>query len=284
MIIGSHLSTAGGLHNALLAADDYGFRALALFVSQPRQWKLPPLTPENVELFLKTRKQGQVEVIVAHASYLLNLAGDDAVRDKSIAALSGELDRCATLGIEYLVLHPGSHEDEDIGCERIIAGLDAAMQVLPRKSVVLLIEGTAGQGKNLGHRFEHLGRILKGVKKSSRYGICLDTCHLFAAGYEVRTPDGWNQTMAEFDQHVGLANLKAIHCNDSLKPFGSRVDRHEHISQGMIGRQGFANVVNDERLRQLPFILETPKGTRESDGKDWDKINVATLKKLIRKS
>lgn len=282
MLIGSHVSTAGGIITGLETADALKFNALALFVCSPRQWKLPPLPDDAIKAFRARRKESGVDVIVAHASYLLNLAGEKEIRDKSIKALGDELERCGKLDIEYLVLHPGSNPDLDLGIERIVDGLDQVMTSVKKKKTVLLVEGMAGQGNTIGHRFDHLARILKGVKQRSRYGVCLDTCHLYAAGYDISTPKGWKKTIAEFDKVVGLKHLRAMHCNDSQRELDSRVDRHAHIGQGELGKQAFKHVIQDKRLADVPFILETPKGEREKDGKDWDVINSQILKRFAK--
>jgi len=283
MLLGAHLSTAGGLHNALQSARAYGFNVVALFVRSPRQWKAAPLSNDAVAVFKKTRKQCGIQTVVAHANYLFNLAGDSAIRAKSVEGLADELGRCAALGIEYLVLHPGSYPDTAKGIERIAEGLEEAMAAVPRKRVKLLVEGTAGQGSTIGYRFEHLTQILERVANPARYGVCLDTCHLFAAGYDIRSPAAWEKTMDAFDRVVGLNRLQAFHCNDSLKPFGSRRDRHAHIGEGELGRAAFGNVVNDPRLASVPLILETPKGKREKDGRDWDEVNAAALRDLAKR-
>ena len=282
MLIGSHVSTAGGLHVGIETADKLGFNALALFVSIPRQWKLPALSDDSIKAFRARRAESGVEVIVAHASYLLNMAGEKEVRDKAIKALGDELRRCVALGIECLVLHPGSCPDLDLGIERITQGLNQVMAPLARKKVTLLLEGMAGQGNTIGHRFEHLARILKGVKHRSRYGVCLDTCHLYAAGYDISTSKGWKDTMREFDRVVGIQHLRAMHCNDSQRELGSCVDRHAHIGQGELGKQAFRHVIQDKRLAGVPCILETPKGEREKDGKDWDVVNSQILKSFAK--
>jgi deoxyribonuclease-4 len=282
MLLGSHLSTSGGLHKALEDARKYGFRATALFVRSPRQWSAPPLTDEAIAEFKQVRKDSGVEIVVAHASYLINLAGEPPQRKNGLAAVREDLVRCAALGIEHLVLHPGSCPDLDEGLRRIVDGLDQAMETVGKKRVKLLLEVTAGQGNCIGHRFEHLAELLSRVRRKARYGICLDTAHMFAAGYDVRKPMAWRETMEAFESIVGLENLHAMHVNDSKKPLGSRVDRHEHIGEGEIGLAGFRNLVNDPRFEDIPLILETPKGSRESDGKDWDEVNAEVLRSLIR--
>jgi len=282
MLLGSHLSTSGGLHNALKDAGEYGFHATALFVRSPRQWSAPPLTREAIAEFKRARKESGVEVVVAHASYLINLAGEPPQRKNGLGAVQEDLARCAALGIEHLVLHPGSCPDLEEGIRRIADGLDEAMETVANKRVKLLLEVTAGQGKCIGHRFEHLAELLSRVKRKSRYGICLDTAHMFAAGYDLRKPKAWEETMNAFESIVGLKNLQAMHVNDSKKPLGSRVDRHENIGEGEIGLAGFKNLVNDSRFENIPLIMETPKGNRTSDGRDWDEVNAEVLQSLVR--
>jgi deoxyribonuclease-4 len=284
MILGSHLSIAGGLHRALEAAEGYGFEAVALFLRNQQQWKAPELTDQAVRTFKRIRKRVGIAPVVAHGSYLLNLAGRDEVREKSILALAEDLRRAGRLGVEYFVIHPGSNPDTEAGIERIIDGLDAAMHGLRHRHPVLLLETTAGQGNCVGHRFEHLAAVLSGVRRRDRYGVCFDTAHVFAAGYDLRTAKACRATLAEFDAVVGLERLRAIHCNDSKRALGARVDRHEHIGMGEIGLGGFRSLVNDARLADVPFILETPKGTRESDNADWDDVNAATLRQLVRRT
>jgi deoxyribonuclease-4 len=281
MLLGSHLSTAGGLHHALEKAHGYGFKAVALFVRSPRQWEAPPLTPEAIATFRATRRKCGIKKVVAHAGYLINLAGDAVQQRKGKKALREELSRCDALGIEYLVLHPGSWPRLAVGVRRIARNLDEIMASLPDLRTKLLLEGTAGQGNCIGHRFEHLAELLSAVDQPRRYGICLDTAHLLAAGYDLRTAETWAETMGEFDRIVGLKRLLAVHCNDSRKPLGARVDRHAHIGLGEIGLEGFRAIVNDRRLAPLPFIMETPKGTREADGRDWDEINAEQLLALM---
>jgi len=282
MLLGSHLSTSGGLHKALEDARDYGFRATALFVRSPRQWSAPPLAPEAIAEFKRVRKKSGVEVVVAHASYLINLAGEPPQRKNGLAAVREDLVRCASLGIEHLVLHPGSCPDLEVGLDRIVDGLDEAMEAVSTRRVKLLLEVTAGQGNCIGHRFEHLAELLSRVRRKSRYGICLDTAHMFAAGYDLRKPKAWQDTMEAFETIVGFKNLKAMHVNDSKKPLGSRVDRHENIGEGEIGLPGFRNLVNDPRFENIPLILETPKGIRDSDGRDLDEVNAEILESLVR--
>lgn len=303
MLLGSHLSIAGGLDRAPEAAGRYGFSTVALFVRNPRQWRVPPLGDEAVPRFIRARREAGVRSVVAHASYLLNLSAAAKVRGLSIRALAGELARCGRLGIEFLVLHPGSHPDEREGVELVAAGVDEAVALAdealaartdragvgavrpgeedPSAAPTLLLETTAGQGSSIGCRFEHLAGILARLGDEARVGICLNTCHVFAAGYDIRTPAAYHRTMEELDRLVGLDRVRAVHLNDSVGRLGVRVDRHAHIGFGRIGRAGFANIVRDPRLTDVPLILETPKGT-DARGRDWDRHNADTLLALAR--
>ena len=284
MLIGSHLSIAGGLHKALEKADSYGFPCAAMFVRNQVQWRASRLSAQAIEKFTATREQLNIGPLVAHSSYLINLAGLADIRRKSIAGLKEDYRRCSLLGIEYLVFHPGARKNTDKGIDLIAAALNriAANCAVGGEYPQILLETTAGQGNGIGHTFEQIGAILAQLDEPSRFGVCMDTCHIFAAGYDIRTPATYKKTMAEFDGAIGLHRLKAIHINDSRRPLGSRVDRHAHIGRGEIGTAAFGNFVNDKRLASVPMILETPKGLDEK-GRDWDQINAAILRKLIRK-
>jgi deoxyribonuclease-4 len=284
MLLGSHLSISGGLHKALLAAQAYGFQALAMFLRNQVQWRAKALDDAAVAKFRETRQQTDIRAIVAHASYLVNLAGKSEVRDKSIPALIEDFTRCRTLGVEHLVFHPGSNPDLEAGQKLITDALNEIVAAVEPAGAGetqsrILLETTAGQGNCIGYRFEHLAAILDGLEQPERFGVCLDTCHIFAAGYDIRTPETYAATMQEFDDIIGMDKLLAIHLNDSKKDFGTRVDRHEHIGEGFIGRDAFANVVNDSRLAETPCILETPKGLDEK-GRQWDTINAETVASL----
>ena len=281
MILGSHLSIAGGLHKALEKAAGYGFGAVALFVRNQVQWREPSLSDAKVLKFRKKRVELGIGPVIAHASYLVNLAGRKEIRDKSLTAMAADLDRCNRLGIDALVFHPGSNPDTAEGIRLIAEGLDEILTAVPAGPTTILLEGTAGQGNSVGCRFEHLAAILDRCKGRDRLGVCLDTCHLFAAGYDIRSADAYAATMDEFDRIVGLDTLRAIHLNDSKKPLGSRVDRHAHIGLGEIGADGFSQLVNDVRLAKIPMILETPKDVDEQTGRDWDEINFETLCNLL---
>jgi len=279
MLLGSHLSIAGGLHHALIAAERHGFGTVAMFVRNQLQWRVPRLSEAAVAGFRRVRRRLGIGPIVAHGSYLVNLAGDGIVRRKSIAATRADLDRCGRLGIEYLVIHPGSHADADEGVRRIADALNDVFAACRFRRPKVLLETTAGAGHCLGDTFEQLAAILARVRRPRRVGVCLDTCHVFAAGYDLRTPQAYRRTLGRFDRVIGLGRLGAIHLNDSPKPLGSRRDRHEHIGRGRIGRAGFAHIVRDRRLAGVPMILETPKGL-DARGRDWDEINARTLRRL----
>jgi deoxyribonuclease IV len=279
MLLGSHLSVAGGLHNALLAARKYRFDTVALFVRNQRQWACPALAEEEVERFRTLRKELGISPVIAHGSYLMNLCGAEAIRAKSIAALVEDVGRCRRLGIDLLVLHPGSNQDRPNGVRLIAEGLNRALDDAPEQGPVILLETTAGAGRTLGGRFEDLAEILALVDRPERFGVCLDTCHVLAAGYDLRAPEAYAATIGRFDAVIGLPRLKAIHLNDSLGDLGSRLDRHAHIGKGKIGRAGFANLLRDGRLARVPLILETPKG-RDSRGRDLDRVNARAVRNL----
>ena len=281
MLLGSHLSIAGGIHNALIVAHRYGFDTVAVFVRNQRQWRTPPLTRRAAETFRRTRKKLRIGPVVAHGSYLINLAGSREVRGKSILAMREELNRCGRLGVQYLVIHPGSNEDPKAGIRLIADALNRVMDGCPHRRPKILLETTSGAGNSIGRSFRELAEILALLRRPRRFGVCLDTCHVFAAGYDVRTAIGYQHTMKELDRFIGLDRLRAIHLNDSLKGLGSRIDRHAHIGRGRIGLAGFANFVNDPRLSQVPMILETPKG-KDDSGRDWDQINAEAIRSLVR--
>ena len=281
MLLGSHLSIQGGLHRALIAAGSYGFATVGLFVRNQLQWRAPPLTDEAVAEFRRTRRRLGIAPVVAHGSYLVNLAGRYAVRRKSIAATVGDLDRCGRLGIEYLVLHPGSRPDADDGIRLIAEALDEVFARLPHRRPKVLLETTAGAGNCIGATFEQLAAVGSRLHRPRRVGVCLDTCHVFGAGYDLRTPAALGRTLEQFDRTIGLESLLAVHLNDPKAALGSRRDRHEHVGRGHIGEAGFEAIVNDPRLARLPMILETPKGTDDA-GRDWDEVNAETLRRLCR--
>jgi len=277
------MSIAGGLHNALLAAEAHGCSTVQIFTRNASQWKPRPLSDEDVALFRQTLRKTRLRYPTAHDSYLINLASpDEALYQKSIDAFVIELERAERLGLSYLVTHPGAHlgSGEEAGLVRASQALDEVHRRCPGFKVRTLLETTAGQGTALGHRFEHLARILELVGEPRRLGVCLDTCHVFAAGYALAPAREYQATMREFGRVIGFSWLRAFHINDSGKPFGSRVDRHAHIGRGQLGLEPFRLLVNDPRFRSRPMILETAK----EDGicKDMDRVNLATLRGLVR--
>jgi deoxyribonuclease-4 len=276
------MSAAGGPHNALIAAAALGMEACQLFTKNNKQWKAAPLAEEVIRQFAQTAKRVGLRSIIAHASYLLNLATtNEELWVKSTAALVDELHRADQLGLDYLVVHPGAacDENEKVALARVAAAVDTALGELPKAKTKLLLETTAGQGRCVGHLFRHLGTILKKAKRGKKVGVCLDTCHIFAAGYALAPESDYRQTMQEFDNEIGLDRLHVIHVNDSVKGLGCRVDRHAHVGHGSIGIEGFCNIVKDPRFQELPFILETPKGLSDTK-EEWDAINLRALRAL----
>ncbi len=281
MIIGCHLSIAGGVHKALEAAGELGIAAVAMFVRNQRQWKAAPLSPEAITLFKQARKEFGIRRIVAHGSYLINLAGEDAVRANSKAALLDEVGRCQQLGIDAYVFHPGSTGlmDQDQGPARVAEALNELSDKMQQMDVKVLLETTAAAGNMLGGTFENLAAMLGLIERKERFGVCLDTCHVFAAGYDIRTAETYADTMAQLDRVVGLDKLLAVHANDSKGYLGSCLDRHEHIGQGLIGTEAFRLLLADARLKDIPLLLETPKD-EELGHLEMDKMNIATLRRL----
>lgn len=281
LLLGAHMSISGGLQNAIISGSSIGCTTIQLFTKSNRQWNAQPLTQEQIELFKETYKKYTVDPIVAHATYLINIASPDPkVMHASMKALAFELERCASLGIPYLVLHPGSYTsgDRQEGLQRIVNNLDEILEKTPQITMVLL-ETMAGQGSVLCSTFEDIAYILAHSKHKKRLGVCADTCHLFVAGYDLRTPVTYNQTWDQFDTIIGLEHLKVIHVNDSKKGLSSRVDRHEHIGKGELGLETFRLLFNDERFFDIPKILETPKVTEEPFTED--KMNMATIYTLL---
>lgn len=257
------MSIAGGVWNALRAGESVGCEAVQVFTKSSRQWASAPLKEEDVREFRDAWEAGPIHTVIAHDSYLLNLgAPDQELRKKSVAAFVDEMERCEALAIPWLVAHPGAHtgQGEEAGLRTIARSLDAVHRRCQGYRVQVALEITAGQGTNLGHRFEHIRRIMDGVKASERLRVCFDTEHAFAAGYDIRTREGYERTFEEFDEKVGLSLIAAFHLNDSKKELNCRVDRHEIIGKGHIGLEAFRLLVNDRRFFGLPMCLETPKG------------------------
>jgi deoxyribonuclease-4 len=260
-LFGAHLSIAGGHHRALLAAQEHGSATVQLFTKQPSQWAAAPISDEQVRTFRDTLEQTGLRQVMAHDSYLINLASPDAaLYRRSLDAFVEEMGRAEALGVSYLVMHPGAHMDggEEAGLVRVAQALNEAHERCEGYHLRVLLETTAGQGSTLGYRFEHLAAILDRVALPDRLGVCLDTCHVFAAGYQLAPEEQYKATMKEFDRIVGLERLAAFHVNDSLKPLGSRVDRHAHIGKGELGLEPFRLLVNDPRFRDHPMVVETP--------------------------
>jgi deoxyribonuclease-4 len=278
--LGAHVSAAGGLEHAPGRARLITAVNLQLFTKQPTRWAEPTLARERVRAFRKARTAAGIRCAVAHDSYLINLASPkEELWERSIAAFLDEMDRCERLGLSHLVTHPGAHvgAGEAWGIDRIAAALKRILEKTASYRVKIALETTAGQGSTLGHRFQHLRDILAGCGSPEQIVVCMDTCHVFAAGYDIRTEEGYDSVMAEFDQIVGLERLEVLHFNDSKRAFGSRVDRHEHIGQGHIGKAGFRWFLNDPRLGQVPKLLETPK---ENQG-EADRRNLKVLRSLL---
>lgn len=280
-LLGAHESVSGGLHLAFARIGSVGGEALQIFTRNQRQWRSPPLTREEIDLFRAHWQDHPGMPVAAHASYLINLgSGEPEQADKSVQSFAAELERCDLLGIPAVVIHPGSHGGDGVeaGLARVAGNLDKAFAAAGRKSSVrVLLETTAGQGTGLGASFAELAWIIANSKSADRLGVCLDTCHIFAAGYDLRTPAAYDATMAEFDRTVGLARLGFVHLNDSKKEVGCRVDRHEHIGKGRIGLEGFRLLLNDPRFADLPMTLETPKGDDLAEDRD----NLHILRSLL---
>lgn len=287
MRLGAHMSAAGGLHEAYKRGQDAGCDSMLVFTKSNRQWNAKPISDEDVAKYQQAAAEySHIYPVAVHASYLINIASSDpALWEKSYLALKDEVDRAAAFGIPLLTFHPGSYmdADEQAGIAHIARAL-SRLVTEASPNVTVCLETMAGQGTNLGRTFDHLAAMLDGAGRSPQLGVCFDTCHVFAAGYDIRTPEAYAQTMAEFDRAIGLEWIKCFHLNDSQHELGSRKDRHAHIGDGFIGHEGFANFVNDARWRDHPGHLETPKTEKDADGRDidMDVENLSRLRRLIR--
>ena len=286
--LGAHMSIAGGLPLALDRAHAADCETLQIFTKSARQWRPNALPAKEITAFKRRANDLNIWPIVAHASYLINIASPDPeLRQRSLQALTVEMDRAEALGLLGLVLHPGSFTTgtEAGGLKLVSEAITKLMADRPTGKAMLLLEHTAGQGTNLGHRFEHLSTIIEGAKESSLLGVCLDTCHLLAAGYDISTEEGYDSTFKQFENTIGWSRLKVLHMNDSKHPAGSRRDRHDHIGKGFVGLEAFGRLLRDPRLDGLPMILETPKSTEKSTDPNTvdsdDKRNLQALKKLL---
>lgn len=295
-MFGSHLSIAGGLYRALLSAEEFGFETVQVFTANPRSfhnvpvqgvtknpqpWRSPLLSPTQIAEWKTHARRLGFKVTVSHASYLINLASPEkTLWRKSVDLFVAELSRCAALEIPYLVVHPGAHmgAGEAAGLARVVTAIDAAYERLRSPGVKTCLEITAGQGSGIGHRLEHLAWIIERVRRPGNVGVCLDTAHLFAAGYDFGGRK-YASFIRDLDRIVGLDRVKVWHLNDSKRELGSRVDRHDHIGQGRIGLEGFRPIVRDRRWRGVPKIIETPKEL-SPDGREWDVVNIETLRGL----
>jgi deoxyribonuclease-4 len=274
------MSIAGGVDKALLQGKKVACDAIQIFTKSSRQWASSPYTKEEVETFAHNQKETGIKTVIAHDSYLLNLGTPETgLRKKSVTAFIDELERCEVLGIPNLVAHPGSHvgAGEEEGIKTIVRSLDESHTACPGYKVKVTLEITAGQGSNLGYRFEQIGRMFDATKENDRLRVCFDTEHAFAAGYDIRTKEGYERTFAEFNEAIGLDRLAAFHLNDSKKDLNSRVDRHEHIGKGYLGLEAFRLLLNDPRFWALPMCLETPKGPDLEE----DRQNLTLLRSLI---
>lgn len=278
--LGAHMSIAGGCDKALTAAAAFEMTACQIFTKNANQWKAKPLDPAAVERFAEARAATGIWHLVAHDSYLINLASpDDELREKSRLAFRDELDRCDALGVPYLVTHPGAAMTGSVtdGLARVAAAINAIHDERPDGQTTILLETTAGQGTSLGRSFEELAEIIGQVHDRTRVAVCFDTCHTFAAGYDLRDEETYAATMRAFDDTIGLDRLRVFHLNDSKKGLGARVDRHAPIGEGELGLEPFRSILNDPRFDGLPGVLETPKG---DDGEE-DRRNLATLRGLV---
>ena len=275
MLLGVHCSIRGGLHNAFYEAESLGIDTFQVFTKNQRQWKEKIIDTEEMSTFLNSYKTSHVKMIFSHASYLINLASnDDTLWECSVRALIGEVQRCHDLGLDFTIVHPGSAKElgKQKGIKKIIEALKTTLHATKDSTVKILLENTAGQGTCIGYRFQHLKQIIDGVN-SSRIGVCFDTCHAFAAGYDIRTKCGFETTMEELDNIVGLKNLHAIHMNDSRGALGSNLDRHEHIGNGKLGLEPFRQIMNT--FTHIPKVIETPKKD------NMDVVNLEILRGLI---
>jgi len=276
--LGAHQSIAGGIYKSLERAHALQTNALQIFTKNSNRWLGKKISEDHVQKFFLLKKKYKIKSVIAHSAYLINLASDTKnTIAKSITALSEELENCKVLNIKYLVLHPGSHKGsgETEGIKRIVENLNIVLQKYSDSNIMILLETTAGQGNSIGHKLEHLKEIREKSEFAKNIGYCIDTCHLFAAGYDFRDKKTFFALKKKFDKILDIENIKVIHFNDSKKELGSRVDRHEHIGKGKIGANAFGFFLNDDYFKKIPIIIETPKEN------NMDEINLSLLKKMI---
>lgn len=274
------MSIAKGVFNAIAFGVEVDCATIQLFTKSNNQWKAKILTDEEVEQYFKDREKAGINPVVAHTSYLINIASPkEDIYKKSVESLIEEIERCDLLGIDDLVMHPGSYLDttEEIGIKKIIDTLNNIFEKTHKLKARIALETTAGQGTNLGYKFEQLAEMIDGIENKERISVCMDTCHIFAAGYDIRDKKNYEKTIKQFDDTIGLSYLKAIHLNDSKMEFGKKRDRHEHLGEGYIGADAFKFIMQDKRLKNIPKLLETPK---ERDGIKMDKVNLDLLRKF----
>lgn len=280
LLLGAHMSIAGGLYTAFERAERVGSTAIQIFTKNSNQWKDPVVSSDDVAKYRAAKNKSKVRVVVSHDSYLINLCGaSNYLLENSRKSFIEEIKRCDTLEIRCLIFHPGAHTTMDRKeATKIVAdSLNHAHNATEKSQVVTLIETTAGQGTTLGTSFEEIAEMISLVKDKERVGVCIDTCHIFAAGYDIRTKESYDKTMADFDRVIGFEMLHAIHLNDAKRPLNSHIDRHEHIGKGEIGKAAFGFFMNDNRFVNIPKVLETPKG---DDGYKMDIVNLKTLRSL----
>ena len=281
LLLGAHTSTAGGVYTAIERAMKMKFTAMQVFTKNNNRWNAKPLEKDEIKKFKELLKNSDIKFVLTHSSYLINLCSNNkVVLNKSRNAFIDELKRCELLGIPHLNFHPGSHggQGEKDGIKIIAESLNICHEKTKNCKVTSMLEATAGQGTTLGYRFEQLRGIIDLVEDKKRMTVCVDTAHIFAAGYNIRDLKEYKKVVKEFDNIIGLKRLKCFHMNDSKKELGSKVDRHEHIGKGFIGKEGFTNIMNDKKLEKIPKILETPKGKEMKE----DLINIKALKRLIK--
>ncbi|UCH66652.1 MAG: deoxyribonuclease IV [Ignavibacterium sp.] len=280
-LLGAHTSTTGGVSKSVDLAEKLGFTAMQIFTKNNNRWFQKSLEEKEIDAYKSKLKKSKIAFVVSHDSYLINLcAKDKTILKKSRSAFLDELERCEQLGIPYLNFHPGTHlgAGEKDGIKLIAESINLAHDKTKNYRVSSMLEATAGQGTSIGYRFDQLQEIIELVERKERMSVCIDTAHIFAAGYDIKNPKEYKKVIKDFDEIIGLNRLKCFHMNDSKKELGSRVDRHEHIGKGFIGLDGFANIMNDRRLKNVPKILETPKGKEQLEDLD----NLAVLRRLIK--
>jgi len=280
-ILGAHMFISDGFASAVKKAEEFGFNAIQIFSKSAAQWQSKEIDVSTAMLFKDELKKSNIKFTIVHASYLINLASsNETVRTKSINSFRNEIFRCLSLGIEYINLHPGSYGkcDEKSGIKLIAKGINFLLNEFENEKISIVIETTAGQGTSIGYKFEHLRDIIALINKDDKIKVCIDTAHIYAAGYDISTSEEYHKTFEKFDKLIGFDKLICFHINDTKKKLGERIDRHEDIGKGRIGKEGFKLLLNDERFKYIPKILETPKSKNQI--KDLE--NISVLLSLIK--